>query len=261
MKTVKFEQDGAIARVTLNRPDKHNAFNQLLIDELTELFVQLGGDSKTRVITLRGAGRSFSAGADLEWMKAQGEASEQANRGTARRAAGLFSTIDQCPKPVVAGIHGAALGGGSGLVCAVDIAIAGPGAVFGFTEVKWGLVPAVIGPYVIRRLGWSEARYRCLDGERFEAREAFRIGMVHQLTEDLDQAVEASVKALLSGATGAQNATKTLFRQLWERPPEEHLELTALATAAARASTDGREGQAAFLERRKPRWSACLEDS
>lgn len=256
METVKLVQEGAIARVTLNRPEKHNAFNQTLIDELTACFHQLDQEPGVRVIVLRGAGSSFSAGADLEWMKAQGKATPAQNRETALKAAGLFITVDECSKPVIAAIQGAALGGGSGLVCAVDIAVASPEAQFGFTEVRWGLVPAVIGPLVIRRLGYSEARYRCVEGGRFDAQEAFRIGMVHQLSEDLDQAVDTTVDSILAGATGAQTATKVLFRQLWERPVSEHLELTTAATATARASSEGQEGQSSFLERRQPRWSS-----
>src|SRR5690606_33601525 len=152
MSSITIERRGSVSWLTMNRPDKHNAFNPSLISELRQAFLDEGSDSAVRAIVLAGEGVSFSAGADLDWMEGQGEASSEDNVGSAKEMARLFATIDECPKPVVARIQGAALGGGAGLVCSVDIAVAGPKALFGFTEVRLGLVAAVISPFVIRRL-------------------------------------------------------------------------------------------------------------
>jgi methylglutaconyl-CoA hydratase len=256
MSNINIERRGPVSWLTMNRPDKHNAFNPALIEELRQGFLQEGADPEVRVIVLAGAGASFSAGADLEWMKGQGEASESDNIRSAQEMAGLFIAIDRCPKPVVARVQGAALGGGSGLVCSVDIAVAGPKALFGFTEVRLGLVAAVISPFVARRLGYSNTRAKMVTGERFSAQEAFRIGMVHQLAEDLDATVDSVVKELLQGSPQAQKASKELLAEIWDLPHSEQLQPTARAIAAARASSDGREGLAAFLEKRKPNWAA-----
>jgi methylglutaconyl-CoA hydratase len=239
----------------MDRPDKHNAFNPTLIDELQQAFLREGESPEVRVIVLTGAGASFSAGADLDWMKEQGQASQQDNLNSASHMAELFVTIDRCPKPVVARVQGAALGGGSGLVCSVDIAVAGPRAVFGFTEVRLGLVAGVISPFVLRRLGYSNTRARLLTGERFDAQEAYRIGMVHQLADDLDAAVDAVVKELLQGSPQAQHASKELLAQIADLDYQQQRQPTAQAIARARSSADGREGLAAFLEKRKPRWA------
>lgn len=255
MPNIVIERRGPVSWLTMSRPDKHNAFHPDLIRELRDAFRDEGECSEVRAIVLAGEGASFSAGADLEWMKSQGEASESDNVSSAREMAELFETIDRCPKPVVARVQGAALGGGSGLICSVDIAIAGPKALFGFTEVRLGLVAAVISPYVMRRLGYSNTRAKLLTGERFNAQEAYRIGMVHHLAEDLDAAVESVLKELLQGSSQAQKASKELLAEIWDLPREQQLEPTARAIAAARASSDGREGLAAFLEKRKPGWA------
>ncbi len=259
METIKIAIDRGVARVTLNRPEVHNAFNATVIEELNQTFENLAQDPAARVIVLAGEGKSFSAGADIDWMRSQAHASDDENRASGRRMANLFETIDRCPKPVVARVQGAALGGGSGLVCSVDLAIAGPKALFGFTEVRLGIVPAVISPFVMRRLGFSEARARFLTGSRFGAEEALRIGMVHAVADNLDEEVDKTVRALLSGATGAQAATKSLMRQIWETPHAEQTAITAQATAQARGSDEGREGLGAFLDKRKPRWHPDLE--
>lgn len=238
------------------RPDKHNAFHPELIEQLLQAFQEEGASAQVRAIVLAGDGPSFSAGADLDWMKSQGEASRDDNIASARRMAELFQTIDGCPKPVVARVHGAALGGGSGLVCSADIAVAGPKALFGFTEVRLGLVAAVISPFVLRRLGYSNSRVKLLTGERFGAEEAYRIGMVHHLDNDLDSAVEGVLKDLLQGSPTAQNASKELLAQIWELPADEQVEPSALAIANARASEDGREGLSAFFEKRRPNWTS-----
>lgn len=255
MSTILVNQDGSVANVIMSRPDKHNAFNPELIAELHQTFLKLGEDKSVRVVVLKGEGRSFSAGADLDWMKGQGEVGEEENLRSAREMGELFRAIDQCPKPVVAAIQGAALGGGAGLVCSADIAIAGPKALFGFTEVRLGLVAAVISPFVLRRLGYSIAREKLLTGERFGPDEALRIGMVHQATEDLEKAVGETVTRLLKGSTQAQAASKQLLSEVWSTPEPEQLGPAAKCIAGARASTDGREGLAAFLEKRKPNWT------
>lgn len=243
-----------VARVTMNRPERHNAFNEGLIAELTASFLELGADPQVRVIVLQGAGRSFSAGADLEWMRAMGQASIEENRASADRMAGLFQTIDRCPKPVVARIQGAALGGGCGLACAVDVAVAGPEAVFGFTEIRVGILPAVISPFAVRRLGLSQARARFLTGARFGAEEALRIGMVHALAQDLDGEVDRTVSALLAGGPGSQAECKRLVRDLAGLTAGEERAFTVEAATASRAAPEGREGMTAFLEKRAPWW-------
>lgn len=259
METLKLIRKNGVARITMNRPERHNAFNGTLVEELHRSFRDLAEDPETRCIVLQGAGKSFSAGADLEWMKQMASAPEAENRASAERMACLFRAVDTCPRPVVARIQGPALGGGSGLVCAVDVAIAGPQALFGFTEVRLGILPAVISPYVLRRIGPSEARHRFLTGSRFGPEEALRIGLVHVFAENLDEAVERTVAAILAGAPGAQAGIKALLRQVAGRDPEEQLRLTAEAAAASRASPEGREGMAAFLQKRRPAWSRVLE--
>lgn len=255
MSNIKLVQEGPVARLTMNRPEKHNAFNTELIAELREQFEKLGADPGVRVVVLAGEGKSFSAGADLDWMKAQGEASFEDNLQSSLEMGELFRAIDQCPKPVVARVQGAALGGGSGLVAAVDIAVAGPKALFGFTEVRLGLVAAVISPFVLRRLGHSIAREKFLTGERFGPEEALRIGLVHKVADDLDGATEELVQRLLKGSPQAQSASKRLVTEVWELPEEQQLRAAARYIAEARASDDGREGLSAFLGKRKPNWS------
>lgn len=255
MSTVAVQRRGPVCWLTMSRPDKHNAFNPELISDLTTAFLSQGADPAVRVIVLAGAGASFSAGADLDWMKGQGEAREAENVRSATEMSELFGAIDRCPKPVVARVQGAALGGGSGLVCATDVAVAGPLALFGFTEVRLGLVAAVISPFVVRRLGYSNTRAKLLTGERFDAAEAYRIGMVHVLCEDLDGAVDNVVQQLLQGSPQAQRSSKELLGQILDLSYDEQLQPTARAIAAARASAEGREGLAAFLKKRKPRWA------
>lgn len=255
MSTIKFERRGAVAWITMARPDKHNAFQPALIEELRSALDQVAQESALRVVVLAGEGPSFSAGADLDWMKAQGEADHASNLESAHRMADLFATLDRCPKPVIARVQGPALGGGCGLVCCADLAVAAPTARFGLTEVRLGLVAAVISPYVLRRLGYSQARAKMLTGERFDAHEALRIGMIHEVSDDLDARVDELVSALLQGSPEAQKASKELLAQVWDLPEDQQRTPTVEAIARARASEDGREGLAAFLERRRPRWA------
>ena len=251
---LRVKQEGAVRHLIMNRPEKHNAFHPELIESLSEAFASLRDDDGVRVVVLRGEGRSFSAGADLDWMKSQGEASDEENYQSSVRMGQLFRDIDQCPKPVVAAIQGAALGGGAGLVCSADIALAGPKALFGFTEVRLGLVAAVISPFVLRRLGYSSAREKLLTGERFGPEEALRIGLVHQVSENLEEATSALCERLLKCSPQAQAASKRLLAEIWDLPESEQLHRAARYIADARASDDGREGLAAFLQKRPPEW-------
>jgi methylglutaconyl-CoA hydratase len=203
-------------------------------------------------VVLRGEGKSFSAGADLEWMREQALASEEKNREGAREMAHLFRSIDECRVPVIGAIHGAALGGGTGLTCAVDIALATPTAFFGFTEVRLGIVPAVISPYAIRRLGYSQARQHFLLGGRIPAPEAHRIGLVHYLAEDLHSKVEELVEQLLAGSPAAQSRIKPLARAVYDSA--DPVDFTVEQITQARAHPEGRDGLSAFLEKRPPLW-------
>lgn len=246
-----------VATVTLNRPEIHNAFDDHLIAALTRDLFDLAEEQSVRVIVLAGAGASFSAGADLNWMRRTALYDEEANLEDARALAGLMRTLDQLEKPTVARVHGAALGGGVGLVCTCDVAIAAEDAVFGTTEVRLGIIPAVIGPYVVRAVGPRVARRLMLSGERIDAAEARRIGLVHEVvpTGALDEAVERVVANLLAGGPEAITEAKRLIAEVGARPVDDHvLELSAERIARIRTSTEAREGIAAFLEKRKPVW-------
>lgn len=254
---------GLVATVTMARPEVHNAFNETLIAELHAAFTELASDDSVRVIVLAGEGKSFSVGADLTWMKRMAEAGEAENREDARKLTTMLRAVAECRKPVVARVHGGALGGGSGLTAAADVAIAAESAFFGFSEVRFGLAPATIAPYVIERIGPGAALPRFLLGERFDARAALAIGLVYQVVPDdeLDAAVNAIVEALLLGGPSAQAAIKKLVRDV--SSPASGLgpfptvdEYTAQLIASLRASPEGREGVIAFLEKRKPNWAA-----
>lgn len=254
----RIARDGrGVATVTLNRPDIHNAFDDRLIKALTHGLADLAEEPAVRVIVLTGAGPSFSAGADLNWMRRSALYDEDENLKDARALARLMSTLDTLPKPTVAKVHGAALGGGVGLVCTTDIAIAAESAVFGTTEVRLGIIPSVIGPYVVRAVGPRIARRLMLTGERIDAAEAQRIGLVQETVPagELDQAVERVVQNLLAGGPEAIREAKRLIADVAARPIEPHvLELSAERIARIRTSGEAREGIAAFLEKRKPAW-------
>ena len=247
MSALRVERDGLLLRVTLARPDRRNAFDAALIAELAEAFAAVGD---ARVVVLVGDGESFSAGADVEWMRASVELSYEENVADARRLRKMLEAIDGCPAPVVARVHGHALGGGCGLVACSDIAIAETETAFAFSEVKLGIIPAVISPFVLAKIGPSAARRYFLTGERFDAETALRIGLVHEVASDLDAAVERVVAELLSAGPEATRAAKRLVH---ERP--EPL-ATERRIAERRTSDEGQEGLRAFLERRKPDWSS-----
>jgi len=238
------------------RPEVHNAFNEALIAELHAAFRELGADVGVRVIVLAGEGKSFSAGADLDWMRRMASASEAENRADAERLAAMLRAVAECPKPVVARVHGAAIGGGAGLTACADIAIAGESAVFAFAEVRLGILPATIAPHVIEKIGLGRALPLFLTGERFGAAQAASVGLVHRVVPDreLDSAVEATVDALLAGSPAAQAVIKTLVRRVDATPREKIDKYTSELIAAIRASEEGREGVAAFLEKRKASW-------
>jgi methylglutaconyl-CoA hydratase len=240
---LKIEQAGHVLRVTLARPERRNAFDAALIAELTEAFTDIGD---ARVVVLAGEGKSFSAGADVEWQRASVDLSFAENVEDALRLYRMCETIDLCPAPVVVRVHGYALGGGSGLVTCADVAIAAPDAVFGFSEVKLGIIPAVISPFVLPKIGAHARRY-FLTGERFDAETALRIGLVSEVADDLDFAVERVVGELLSTGPHAARWAKRLIR---ERPDGRE---TARWIAERRASDEGQEGLQAFLEKRPAR--------
>ena len=256
---LEIERAGGVATVWMNRPARHNAFNATLIAELDEAFAGLEADDSLRVIVLAGRGKSFSAGADLNWMKAAGEASVDENLADAMRLARMLERIARCVKPTVARVHGAALGGGMGLACACDICIAGERAVFATSEVKFGIIPAAISPYVLRAIGERQAARYFQSGERIDAVHAVEIGIAHQAVADdaLDDAVLAQVSALLAGGPRAQLAAKDLIRAIANQPVDEALLTdTAHRIAELRATPEAREGLAAFLDKRRPDWQA-----
>ncbi len=246
MSALRIERDGDLLRLTLARPETRNAFDAELIRELSEAFVDVG---TSRAVVLAGEGPSFCAGADVEWMRASVDLDYDANLADAAALRGMLDAIDRCPAPVVTRVQGHALGGGAGLVACSDIAVADANAVFGFSEVKLGIIPAVISPYALAKIGPSAARRYFVTGERFDAATALRIGLVHEVAADLDAAVDAILAEL---RTAGPRATRHAKRLVLDRPdgPE-----TARRIAERRASDEGQEGLKAFLERRKPSWS------
>ena len=239
------ERDGAVLRVTLARPERRNAFDAALIGALYEAFADVGD---ARVVLLTGEGPSFCAGADVEWQRASIDLSFDENVEDAMRLYRMLEAVDACPAPVVARVQGYALGGGSGLVACCDIAVAAPDAVFGYSEVRLGIIPAVISPFVLTRIGPGAARRYFLTGERFDAETALRIGLVHEVAEDLDGAVDSVVESLLQGGPEAVRAAKQLVR---EAPTGE---ATAHIAARRRTSEEGQDGLRAFLDKRRPAW-------
>jgi len=256
--SILVSREGPVARVTLNRPEIHNAFNEDVIAALQSAFDTLHDDPAIRVVVLAGEGRSFSAGADLDWMRRASTWTEDENRADAAALARMLRTIAEFPKPVVARVHGSAFGGGAGLVAASDIAIAAEEALFGFTEVRLGLVPATIAPHVIEKIGPGRALPLFLTGERFNAHRAAQIGLVHQVVspDDIDEAVNVITRALLEAGPNAQAACKELVRTVAAAERSDADAYTAALIARVRTSPEGREGIGAFLEKRKPGWQA-----
>jgi len=247
---------GPVTTVTLARPDSHNALDAALIEELTRCFEEISDDERVRVVVLAGEGRSFCAGADVGYMRETANFSYEENLEDARRLAMMYWTVDECPKPVVARVQGAAMGGGSGLVAVADVAVADPETRFAFSEVRLGIAPATIAPFVVRKIGVSHARSLFVTGERFGAERAQEIGLVHEIVSgnDLDAAVDEKVRELLQGGPVAQATLKGLLRRLETTEPMEAPGLTARVISELRTGEEGQEGLAAFLEKRDPRW-------
>jgi len=256
MSLVVDKKDG-VARVTLNRPDVRNAFDDALIASLTKAFDELNRDTTVRVVVLAGNGPAFCAGADLNWMKRMAGYGYDENLRDARALAEMLATLDGIDKPTIARVHGPAFAGGTGLVAACDIAVGTPEAKFCFSEAKLGLSPATISPYVMRAIGARAASRYFLTAEVFDAAEALRIGMLSALVPaaELDAAVDGLVQHLLAGGGEAHARIKDLIRQVAGRPIDDALKAdTARRIAEIRASPEGKEGIAAFLEKRKPKW-------
>ena len=255
--TLEILRDHQVATIWMNRPDRHNAFNAQVIAELTQAFELLGADQSARVIVLAGRGKSFSAGADLNWMKAAGEASFEDNVADARKLAAMLRRLAEMPKPTIARVQGAALGGGMGLAAACDICFAATAASFATSEVKFGLIPSAIGPYVLRAIGARQASRYFLSAERICAKRAVEIGLAHEVVEaeDLDRAVATLTEALLAGGPQAQVAAKALIRDMAGQSINDSLvEETARRIAALRGGGEAWEGLSAFLDKRPPRW-------
>lgn len=252
---------GPVTTVTLNRPEVRNAFNEDVIAELTA-WAKAVTPGSTRVAVLQGAGPVFSAGADINWMAKMVGYSHEENIADAERAASMFNALDRLPVPLIGRIHGAALGGGSGLAAVCDVVVSADDAVFGFTEVVLGILPAMISPYVVRKIGIASARELCLSGTRFSAARAKEIGLVSEVVtaDGLDDAVNRHIDLFLKAAPGAVARAKALLRQVHGRLPEDVMALTTSAIADQRVSAEGQEGLKAFLEKRPASWLKDLTE-
>ncbi len=258
--TIKTETNKrGVHRITLNRPDVHNAFNATMIEELISAFTLAGQDAAVQIIVLQSEGKSFSAGADINWMQSMVDASQEQNREDSQVLARLMRTINFCPKPVVARVQGLALGGGVGLLSCCDIVVASPAAKFGLTEAKLGLVPAVISPYVVDAIGSRHARHYFLTAELFDSQRAYELGLVSVLTgeDTLDDAVEKTIARILRTGPNARAISKKLVMSVVGRsiPQQKKLdEYTTQVIAAVRVSPEGQQGLKAFLNKQEPDW-------
>ena len=254
MGTLIVSEENDVLSVTLNRPDVHNAFNDELIAEAIDLFGGMA-DSRGRAVVLRSEGRNFCAGADLNWMSRMVSYTREENIRDSAQLAKMYALINECPLPVIGRIHGAAIGGGVGLVAVCDVAVAAPDAKFGLSEVKLGIMPAVISPYVIAKIGQTHARALFLTGERFDAERALRIGLVHRVTDDLDAAVGEIVKQLTTSGPQAVRECKKLIAHVAASDPAEAIPYTIEAIAERRVSEEGQAGMSAFLKKEKAPWA------
>lgn len=244
-----------VTTITLNRPEQHNAINRAFIDEFTITLKKLS--SNTRVLVIAAAGKNFCAGADINWMRASTELSDEQNRADARALSDMLETLNTFSRPTIAKVHGAALGGGTGLVCCCDIAVADETAQFGFSEVRLGILPATISPYAIAALGPRVARRYFLTGERIDAVDAYRLRLVHDVcsTDNIDRRVNEKITALLAGAPSAQAETKRLIADVTGKPLNDELRQSlSERLARIRAGDEAQEGLAAFLEKRAANW-------
>jgi methylglutaconyl-CoA hydratase len=257
MALIQINIEGPVARVTLNRPEVRNAFNEELIAEL-RAWAESVTPATARVAILAGAGKAFCAGADLNWMARMIEYGREENVRDARGLAELFNALDRLPIPLIGRIHGAALGGGVGLAAICDIVVAAEDAIFGFTEAKLGILPAVISPFCVRKIGVSAARELFLTAARFPAARARELGLVHAIAPEaeMDAVVDGYVRELLTSAPGAITGAKRLIAAIADKPPVEVADLTAETIARHRVSPEGQDGMRAFLEKRKPGWMA-----
>jgi methylglutaconyl-CoA hydratase len=254
---VEWRQEGGVVTLALNRPESHNAFTPEMMAALHGLFTAATTRDDVRVIVLTGNGRSFCAGADLSFMRSAADYTFEQNVADGQAIFDLMRAVDECPKPVVGRVNGAAIGGGTGLVSCCDIVVAVERATFGFSEVRLGIVPAVISPFVLAKIGPGNGRQYFLTGERFKADEAQRIGLVHHVVADeaaLDAKVSERVGQLLQAAPGAQAAAKALIRNVAYQEKTAVRTYTAELIAQRRASDEGKEGMSAFLEKRPPWW-------
>lgn len=254
--TIETEQHYHIATIWLNRPEVRNAFNDTMISELIHAFEALGGDAGVRVITLRGRGKVFCAGADLKWMKANATSGYEESLEENRQLARCFQTVYNTPKPTIAVVHGAAMGGANGLIAACDFSYAADDTLFAFSEVRLGLVPATIAPYILKRVGEATAKELMLTGRQFHAKEAAQAGLVNQVLQgmELESKVAELIQELLQAAPGSIAASKQLLHRLAAKELEAAIPDTVEAIAKARSSAEGQEGMQAFFEKRKPNW-------
>jgi methylglutaconyl-CoA hydratase len=254
---LSIERHGPVERVTLNRPDVRNAFNEHVIADLNAWATRAQKDNALRVVIFAGAGKVFSAGADAAWMAKMADYSHDDNVRDARAGAEMFLAINTVPAIVIGRIQGAALGGGSGLAAVCDIVVAEEDAIFGFTETKLGILPAMISPYVLQKIGASAARDLFLTGRRFDAKKAKEIGLVHEVVAagELDAAVERFVNEALSASPTAVSRAKGLIQTVLGQPPADVMGITADAIAGQRVSPEGQEGLTAFIEKRTPAWT------
>ncbi|MGH9440883.1 MAG: enoyl-CoA hydratase-related protein [Thermoanaerobaculia bacterium] len=255
--TLRLERDGPVRRVVLNRPEVRNAFDDEMIRELTNVFASLSEEPGARAVVLSGEGKTFCAGADVNWMRRAAAYSRDENLNDARRMARMLRTIDTCSRPVLGQIRGAAMGGGVGLAAVCDVVVAAEDTVFSLAEVKLGILPAAISPFVLRAIGARQARDFFLTGDRFGAEEARRIGLVHRVVPagELENAISDKLSSLLTSGPEAVAAAKRLIETVAGRDIDGVFEATSEAIADRRASAEGREGLSAFLEKRKPSWS------
>src|SRR5215510_13064282 len=258
MPSLLIEHDGPVLRLTLNRPEIRNAFDEVLVQALAAAALQASEDPAIRAIVLAGSGKAFCAGADIGWMAKAIAYSRQENLSDAEDLARLLERLDTLPVPVIGRIQGSALGGGVGLAAICDIAIAAEDAVFALTEVKLGILPAVVAPYVLRKIGMSAARELFLTGARFDAARAREIGLIHEVVpaDALDAAVAKRVADVLTASPAGIARAKALIREIAGAHPDDVIGLTTNAIATQRVSEEGQEGLRAFLEKRKPSWSA-----
>jgi methylglutaconyl-CoA hydratase len=253
--TLLVEEADGVVSITLNRPEVHNAFNEELIAEAIDVFRGVGSRG-ARAVVLRGSGPNFCAGADLHWMSKMVRYSRDENVRDASNMARMYASINECPLPVIGRIQGAALGGGVGLVAVCDIAICAPDAKFGLTEVKLGILPAVISPYMIAKIGQSHARALFMTGERFDAERALRIGLVHRVADDLDAAVNETVAQLKTSGPQAVRECKKLIAHVATHDPIDAIPYTIETISTRRVSDEGQAGMNAFLKKEKPPWTS-----